>query len=127
MNKEVINKTFNTYKEILFFDKEVTNKKIIVKVPYSRFKIILNQYLCSKALYFETDKAAELNSFTLSALSKNKNIFVVQKACAYDEEPRGECSSCNKFTTVRDSDNTCYYCIITQSENYLQPMKLIEC
>lgn len=117
------NNTFLDYKDVLLFDKTITNTLVISKVPYSRFKIILSNYMTLNGLYFpDRELADEMDYFTLYKLNDSGNAYKFIKTTFKDEEKKymvigNLCSCCDKNTPVanrrykRNGHDKCYYCL----------------
>lgn len=123
---ETINNTFIDYKDVLLFNKTVMNTVVNSKVPYSRYKIILNGYLALNGMYLERNIVDETDYYVISKIDDRGNSFRFEKVMDKKTEldMMVPCT-CNGVKRMKfQGTEKCFYCMRTDvNRNYLTKIK----
>lgn len=119
-------------KTILLDSLTKSNEFTVLKIPLSRYRMILSQYFTLKMINVEglIDKYTNYYDYyvisNLKELRKDKindgNTYkiIVDRSI---EEVKGRCIKCEK-KRILNSEKECYVCISTTNGSYTQPIKL---
>lgn len=108
----VENNTFIDYKDILLFDKTIKDTLVVARVSYSRFKIILSNYVTLNCVGMIVDGLADkYEDYTISQINDRGNAYKIIKINSKEEEEKdsGTCGCEEKRPKVQGQDK-CYYC-----------------
>jgi hypothetical protein len=103
---------FLDYKDILLFDKTITNTTVLVIVPFSRFKIILSNYMVLESITINDDLASRYDDYTISRINNRNNVYKIVKSCTKEEEKEdGVSCLCPEKRLIGVDKEKCYYCM----------------
>lgn len=109
MEWEIPDKEFLDLKDVLLYSKTRVEASILIKVPYSRYKVIMFNYLTMNGIFGFEDKADTTDYFILSKLDDSGNVFKVLKTCTEREENiKGDKCECGRNKPPTRAK--CYYC-----------------
>ena len=111
--------TFLDLKDILLLDKTLNNTLVISNLPYSRFRIIMSNYMALNGLHYPNHNMAdECDYYTLYKLNNRGNAYKIIKSCSKQEEDGFRISkhlcSCSNEGRKRyklNGHDKCYYCL----------------
>lgn len=114
MNNKILN-----YKYLLFDSLHRKGEQVRFVVPFSRFKIILNQYTSLNLVPGRTIDLERLKQYIIK--DDRGNVYTIVKGCTEEEEPLHKCAVCDNVRTGAFFKEIfkCYACQIVQSDLYL--------
>lgn len=125
VDRTKVEKEFINYKQILIDASENKNMEVTVKVPYSRFRMLISQHTVYNHILLDKeiiDKRIKKADFCKLTGFNNNNIYIIVKGCEEHEENKGACVVCKTTHVPITEKKECYMCTTVNSSWYTTSM-----